>query len=106
MNTELFDPETVAMDSPRLVALREHDVQTDHCASCDPPWLAIPMKAAREYLTRNCERAPERMADLPTITMHYSRSLDEADLTIFAATEREAQDLALERALAFERAKK
>lgn len=99
MNDSLFDLDTVRMDSPRLVALREHDVQTHHAAHCDPPWMAIPMNAAREYLAKNYDAAPKELTDIPTITMCYARVLDDMDFVFTATTEREAQDLALERVM-------
>jgi len=93
---ELFDTETVAMDSPRLKALKEHDIQThyaDHCP--DDPWLAIPMNLAKKHLHGN-ESHPESVKDICDICASIGSLLDDEGLLFYGMSEREVQDAALE----------
>lgn len=98
MNTtpeNLFDLDAVLMDSPRLVALRVHDIQTHHAPHMDEdPWLAVPMHRARALLAGYDLPAAET-ASVPVIMAGYCRLLDEAGLTFLGSTERDVQDAAL-----------
>jgi len=92
--TALFDLDTVKMDSPRLKAIKAHDIQAHHAPHVkEAPWLAIPMHAAREII----DAAPgdPECAALPEIMANYCRILDEAEILFYGMTECEAQDAAL-----------
>lgn len=96
---ELFAPESVQMDSPRTVAIREHDIQTHFAPQCPSPWMAIPLAKARQYLFPGgqlTDQDKEETKDIPTITMHYGRLLDEAGLICEADTERNATEMAFD----------
>lgn len=95
MNDSLFDMQSVAMDSPRLGAIKAADIQTHHAPHMDEdPWLAIPMHAAKEllqdYITKD-----EPFDNVAQITATFGRLLDDAGLLFFGSTEREVQDAAL-----------
>ena len=97
----LFDLDAVRMDSPRLKALKEHDIQTHHAPhNTEAPWLAVPMKAAREVL-RGYDLTDDESSSLSAIMARYCRLLDEAGLTFTGQTEREVQDAALAVAASF-----
>ena len=95
MNDSLFDMQSVAMDSPRLAAIKAADIQTHNAPHMDEdPWLAIPMHAARalleDYITKD-----EPFDNVAQITATFGRLLDDAGLLFFGSTEREVQDAAL-----------
>lgn len=95
MNDSLFDLDSVRMDSPRLVLIKAHDIQTHHAPQMpEDPWIAIPMRAARKRLEGYAK--PEQLPDIPTALEGYCRLLDEAGLCFFGQTEREVQDAALQ----------
>lgn len=48
----LFDLAPVQVDSPRLVQLRDNDIQTHHSPKCEI-WYAVPMKIARDFLSNS-----------------------------------------------------
>lgn len=92
---DLFDMDSVAMDSPRLAAIKAADIQTHHAPHMEEdPWLAIPMHAARErlkgYITRD-----EPFNTVADITASFGRVLDDCGMLFYGNTEREAQDAAL-----------
>ena len=91
----LFNLDAVRGDSPRLMALKEHDVQTHHAPhSTEAPWLAVPMKAARSVL-QGYDLTDDESGSVAGIMAGYCRLLDEAGLTFTGQTEREVQDAAL-----------
>ena len=91
----LFDMESVAMDSPRLAAIKAADIQTHHAPHMvEDPWLAIPMQAARERLARYITK-DEPFNTVADITASFGRILDDCGLLFYGDTEREAQDAAL-----------
>lgn len=84
------------MDSPRLKEIKEHDIQTHHAAHMEEaPWLAVPMKAARELLA-GYDLTEDEKNNLPAMMAGYCRLLDEARYTFEGDSEREVQDSALE----------
>lgn len=91
----LFDMDSVAMDSPRLAAIKAADIQTHHAPHMDEdPWLAIPMNAARELLD-GYDLTEDESGSVSGIMAGYCRLLDEAGMTFTGQTEREVQDAAL-----------
>jgi hypothetical protein len=91
----LFDMDSVSMDSPRLAAIKAADIQTHHAPHMEEdPWLAIPMKAARERLTRYITK-DEPFDAVADITASFGRVLDDCGMLFYGDTEREAQDAAL-----------
>ena len=93
---ELFNPETVAMDSPRIKDIKEADIQTHYAEHCiDDPWLAIPMNLAKELLHGN-EPNPENIKDIGDICASIGALLDDVGILFYGMTEREVQDAALE----------
>lgn len=93
--SDLFDMDSVAMDSPRLAAIKAADIQTHHAPHMDEdPWLAIPMHVARErlkgYITKD-----EPFNTVADITASFGRVLDDCGMLFYGKTEREAQDAAL-----------
>lgn len=92
---ELFDLDSVRMDSPRLKEIKEHDIQTHHAPHMeDEPWLAIPMNAARQML-KGYDLTADEAGSVAGIMAGYCRLLDEAGITFVGATERDVQDAAL-----------
>ena len=91
----LFDMSSVEKLSPRLEQIRKHDIQTHHAAHCEEPWLAIPMKMARESL-KGYEPHDGPLTSPAAITASYGRLLDESGMTFFGKSEREVQDAALQ----------
>jgi hypothetical protein len=92
----LFDMDAVAMDSPRLAAIKAADIQTHHAPHMEEaPWLAIPMHAARErlksYITKD-----EPFNTVADITASFGSVLDDCGMLFYGNTEREAQDAALD----------
>ena len=84
------------MDSPRLKEIKEHDIQTHHAPHMEEaPWLAIPMKAARELLA-GYDLTEDEKNNLPAMMAGYCRLLDESGMTFEGDSEREVQDAALD----------
>jgi hypothetical protein len=49
---ELFDPDSVKMDSPRLAWIRKHDVVTHFAGHCyESPWSATFRQDGQEHMT-------------------------------------------------------
>lgn len=95
-STALFDLDSVRMDSPRLKEIKEHDIQTHHAPHMDnAPWLAVPMKAARELLA-GYDLTKEEGNSLLGIMAGYCRLLEESGMTFYGMSEREVQDAALD----------
>ena len=93
---ELFDENDIAIDSPRIKAIKEHDIQTHHAEHCpDDPWLAIPMKLAKKHLHGN-EAHPENIKTIGDICASIGALLDDHGLLFYGMSEREVQDAALE----------
>jgi hypothetical protein len=91
----LFDLDSVALDSPRLTALKAADIQTHHAPHMeDDPWLAVPMNAAREML-KGYNLKEEESGSVAGIMEGYCGLLDEAGMTFTGQTERYVQDDAL-----------
>ena len=95
MSDSLFDLNSVAMDSPRMAAIKAADIQTHHAPHMDEdPWLAIPMTLAKEaakgYITKD-----EPLDTVADITASVGLVLDDAGLLFYGDTEEEAQDKAL-----------
>lgn len=87
--------DSVAMDSPRLAAIKAADIQTHHAEHMDDdPWLAIPMNAAREFLA-GYKPTEEETASVPAIMAGYCRLLDEAGMTFTGQTKRDVENAAL-----------
>jgi hypothetical protein len=91
---DLFDMDSVAMDSPRMAAIKAADIQTHHAPHMEEyPWLAIPMHAARErlkgYITKD-----EPFNMVADITASFGRVLDDYGMLFYGETEKEAQDAA------------
>jgi hypothetical protein len=92
---DLFDMDSLAMDSPRLAAIKAADIQTHHAPHMEvDPWLAIPMERAREILD-GYDLTPFEKTSIPDMMAGYCRLLDECGLLFYGDTEREAQDAAL-----------
>ena len=92
---ELFNENDVAMDSPRLKALKEHDIQSHYAEHCtDDPWLAIPMTLAKKHLHGN-ESHPENIKTIGDICASIGALLDDHGLLFYGMSEREVQDAAL-----------
>ena len=92
----LFDLDSVALDSPRLTALKAADIQTHHAPHMeDDPWLAVPMNAAREML-KGYNMKEEESGSVAGIMEGYCGLLDEAGMTFTGQTERYVQDAALD----------
>ena len=96
MNEEtLFNLDAVAMDSPRLAAIKAADIQTHHAPDMDEdPWISVPMIAARKVLEGYIDHESEA-ATVPDIIMNFCRLLDDAGMIFYGDTEREVQDAAL-----------
>jgi len=93
--SDLFDMDSVAMDSPRLAAIKAADIQAHHAPHMEEdPWLAIPMERAREILD-GYDLTPSEKTSIPDMMAGYCRLLDECGLLFYGDTEREAQDAAL-----------
>lgn len=93
--SDLFDMDSVAMDSPRLAAIKVADIQTHHAPHMeDDPWLAIPMHAARERLKGYISKH-EPFDTVADITASFGRVLDDSGMIFYGQTEGEAQDAAL-----------
>jgi hypothetical protein len=94
MNDTLFNMESVAMDSPRLVAIKKHDIQTHFAPGIDYPWLAIPMTAAKERLKYHITK-DEPFDTVADITATYGSVLDDAGLLFYGVTQKQVEDDAL-----------
>ena len=97
MSTEdnaLFDLDSVKMDSPRLVAIKEHDIQTHHAPHCEDPWMAIPMGIAREEF-KDYEDEENKFTDCASITASVGILLEEAGMLFTGYSQREVEDAAL-----------
>ena len=91
----LFDMESVAMDSPRLAAIKAADIQTHHAPHMEEsPWLAIPMHAARERL-KGWITKDEKFNTVADITASFGIVLEDSGMIFFGDTERAVQDAAL-----------
>ena len=90
----LFDIDSVLVDSPRLKRIKELDIQTHHAPGIEDPWLAIPMKAARE-LVKGCGPREDQLSGVFEIMSHYCRYLEEAGMVFMGDSEREVTDAAL-----------
>ncbi len=92
----LFDLGSVRMDSPRLREVKKHDIQAHFSPHIDKaPWLAIPMKAAREIL-KGYNLTKDEAESVVGIFAGYCRLLDDAGMIFEGDSEREVQDTALE----------
>lgn len=91
----LFDMDSVRQDSPRLAELKNHDIQTHHAPDCNPPWIAVPMKAAVDLLA-GYKLTEEEKNSLPAIMSGFCRFLDESGMVFDGDSEREVQDAALD----------
>ena len=92
---ELFDTTTVAMDSPRLKAIKAADIHTHHAPHMDEdPWLAIPMKYAREILD-GYDLTKAEKSYIPCMMAGYCRLLDECGIIFYGDSQREVEDAAL-----------
>lgn len=94
MNDSLFDMQSVAMDSPRLAAIKAADIQTHHAPHMEDPWIAVPMHAAKELLKGDITK-DEPFDTVADMTATFGRILEDAGLIFFGSTEREVQDAAL-----------
>jgi hypothetical protein len=95
-STDLFDLGSVRMDSPRLKEIKEHDIQTHHAPHMEEaPWLAIPMKEARELLA-GYDLTEDEKNNLPAMMAGYCFLLDESGMIFVGDSEREVQDAALD----------
>lgn len=93
--SELFDMDTVLMDSPRLAEIKAADIQTHYAPHLEEdPWLAIPMNAARERLKGYISK-DEPCDTIFDITASYGVILDDCGMLFYGETEKEAQDAAL-----------
>lgn len=91
----LFDMNSVAMDSPRLVAIKAADIQTHHAPHMEEDaWIAIPMNYAREILD-GYDLTPTEKSSIADMMASYCRLLEEYGVIFYGETEREAQDAAL-----------
>jgi len=93
----LFDLDQVKQDSPRLVLLKEHDIQTHFNKDCEPPWLAIPMNLARPIAKKWNQKG--KFETIPEICASVGITLDERGLLFFADTKEDAEADALAYAL-------
>lgn len=100
MNT-LFNMSEVKKDSPRMELIRKHDVQTHHCPDCEEPWLAIPMKAARE-IGKPYASPEDDWSNPGGITASIGILLEDRHLVFFGQSQREVEDEAIARAMEFE----
>jgi hypothetical protein len=92
---DLFNMDSVAMDSPRLAAIKAADIKTHHAPHMiEDPWLAIPMNREREILD-SYDLTPSEKTSIPDMMAGYCRLLDECGMVFYGQTEREAQDAAL-----------
>lgn len=92
---ELFDMQTVLMDSPRLAEIKAADIQTHHAPHMEEdPWLAIPMHAARQrlkgYITKD-----DPVNTVADITASFGILLDDCGMLFYGETESEVQNAAL-----------
>ena len=95
MSDSLFDLDSVAMDSPRMAAIKAADIQTHHAPHMmEDPWLAVPMilakKVAQGWATKD-----EPLDTVADITASVGVVLDDEGLLFYGDTEEEAQDKAL-----------
>ena len=95
--TNLFDMESVAMDSPRLTAIKKHDIQTHHAGHLDDdddPWMAIPMEAARKRLEGYiCKDEPAN--NVAEITISFGSLLEDEGMIFYGKTKEEVESAAL-----------
>ncbi len=92
--SELFDMDSVAMDSPRLAAIKAADIQTHHAPHMDEPWLAIPMKLAKERL-KDYITPDEPFNTVADITASYGILLEDGGLLFFGKSQKDVEDDAL-----------
>ena len=99
MSEALFDLATVEQDSPRLTLLKRHDIQTHHAPHCEEPWLAIPMKMARERFSDEVDCPETEWTDCGSITASIGALLDDHGMVFLGQSKREVEDAALAFAL-------
>lgn len=96
LDNTLFDLSTVAMDSPRLASIKAADIQAHHAPHMEEdPWLAIPMKLAKQYLGDYITK-DEPFDSIAEITASYGILLDDAGLLFYGKTQREVENAALD----------
>jgi hypothetical protein len=82
--------------SLREFDIEEHDIQTHHAPHMEEaPWLAIPMKEARELLA-GYDLTEDEKNNLPAMMAGYCLLLDESGMIFEGDSEREVQDAALD----------
>lgn len=91
----LFDMESVKLDSPRMVLLKKYDIQTHHAPHCEEPWIAVPMKRAREFAKGyDFEEKLESPAD---VCASFGSVLEDFSLIFFGQSKEEVENAALAR---------
>lgn len=101
MSDSLFDLAGVKQKSPRLMQLEEHDVQTHYSEIMKlDPYMAIPMKAARDYL-KKYNPHDEPLTSVGAITASYGRVLDDAGLVFTGDDKKDVEDQALCRSVEY-----
>ena len=94
--SNLFDMSDVLMDSPRLIALKEADIQTHHAPFVtEAPWMAIPMKAAVAFIS-GYSPTDQEVSSIADLTASYGRLLDESGMVFNGKSKTEVEDMALE----------
>ena len=88
----LFDMDEVKMDSPRLIQLKQHDIQTHHAPHCEEPWMAIPMIKAKEIAKAYLDGDED---DIASMTASAGRLLEDAGLVFYGHSQRDVEDAAL-----------
>ena len=81
-------------ESERQKALEAADIQTHHAPHMDDPWVAIPMKVAKEKL-KGYVTLDEPFNSIPEITASYGILLEDCGMVFFGKTQREVEDAAL-----------
>jgi len=94
MKNALFDLETVAMDSPRLAAIKAANIQSHYAPYAEPQWIAIPMNLAKEMLEEydslNCE-----FKDIGNICASFGAVLDDLNLICYGNSKEYVENQAL-----------
>jgi hypothetical protein len=94
MNT-LFNIDEFAQDSPRLAEIKAADIQTHHAPHMEEPWMAIPMKLAKEHLGDHIT-ADEPLNTIADITASYGILLEDDSLLFFGSSKEEVENAALD----------